>query len=42
MSKRGYKERDGVDWYDESMGMPKHGQRHRVSKKYYNEFKDEW
>jgi hypothetical protein len=42
MSKRGYKQRDGVDWYDESMGMPKHGQRHRVSKKYYNEFKEEW
>ena len=42
MSKAVYKDRDGVDWYDESMGMPKHGQRHRVSKKYYNEFKEEW
>lgn len=42
MSKSGYKDRDGVDWYDESMGMPKHNQKHRVSKKYYNEFKEEW
>ena len=42
MSKGGYKDRDGVDWYDESMGMPKHGQMHRVTKKYYNEFKEEW
>lgn len=42
MSKRGYKERNGVDWYDESMGMPKHGQMHRVTKKYYNDFKQEW
>jgi len=42
MSKAVYKDRDGVDWYDESMGMPKHGQMHRVTKKYYNDFKQEW
>jgi len=42
MSKVVYKDRDGVDWYDESMGMPKHGQMHRVSKKYYNELKEKW
>ncbi len=42
MSKSGYKDRDGVDWYDESMGMPKHNQKHRVTKRYYNEFKEEW
>ena len=42
MSKAVYKDRDGVDWYDESMGMPKHGQMHRVTKKYYNDFKQAW
>jgi hypothetical protein len=42
MSKAVYKDRDGVDWYDESMGMPKHGQMHRVTKKYYNDLKQAW
>jgi len=42
MSKSGYKDRDGVNWYDESMGMPKHDQKDRVSKKYWNEFKGKW
>lgn len=42
MSKRIYSYRKGVDWYDEGMGMPKHDQRHRVTKKYYNEIKGEW
>jgi hypothetical protein len=42
MSKSGYKDRVGVDWYDESMGMPKHNQKNRVTKKYYNELKEEW
>jgi len=42
MSKVVYKDRDGVDWYDESMGMPKHGQMHRVTKKYYNDLKQAW
>ena len=42
MSNRVYSDREGVDWYDESMGMPKHGQMHRVSKKYYNELKEKW
>jgi hypothetical protein len=42
MSKAVYKDRDGVDWYDESMGIPKHGQMHRVTKKYYNDLKQAW
>jgi len=42
MSNRVYSDREGVDWYDESMGMPKHDQMHRVTKKYYNEIKGEW
>lgn len=42
MSKSGYKDRDGVDWYDESMGMPEHNQMHRVTKKYFNVFSGEW
>jgi hypothetical protein len=42
MSKRGYSNRKGVDWYDESIGMPKHNQKHRLTKKYFNEFTGEW
>ena len=42
MSNRVYSDRGGVDWYDESMGMPKHDQMHRGTKKYYNEIKGEW
>jgi hypothetical protein len=39
---RKYKLREGVDWYDESMGIPMHNQCHSITKKYYNEYKDEW
>jgi hypothetical protein len=39
---RKYKLREGVDWYDESMGIPMHNQCHSIMKKYYNEYKDEW
>ena len=39
---RKYKLREGVNWYDDSMGIPKHNQCHSVTKKYFNEFKGEW
>lgn len=39
---RKYKLREGVDWYDESMGIPMHNQCHSITKKYFNEYKDEW
>jgi hypothetical protein len=39
---RKYKLREGIDWYDESTGKAKHNQKHIITKKYYNEYKDEW
>ncbi len=37
-----YKLRKGVDWYDESMGKPKHKQRHKITKLYWNELEGIW
>lgn len=39
---RKYKLREGIDWYDESMGKAKHNQKHKITKLYFNEYKDEW
>jgi len=39
---RSYTQRESVNWYDETTGPPQHNQKHRVTKKYYNQFKGIW
>ena len=42
MNKQSYKLRNGVNWYDESMGKPMHKQRHKYTKLYWNELEGIW
>lgn len=43
LTRRSYTHRTNVDWYDERSGQPpKHNQKHRISRKYWNALRGEW
>ena len=43
VARRNYSHRNNVDWYDDASGHPpRHNQKHRITRKYWNSLRGEW